>query len=194
MFFAPLLTVLFVFTAVRASALLGNLTAVVPSPKLVPLAPMGNVAAVQIPNGDTRVFFQDATGNIVIARVTQPLLSGGTYIPIESVVPAREVLPSTPIVAIAANTATWTAMRIYFLSPANVLSEFTWVPGGFSGGPSCATCLTAQGIVVANSKVLYAMANTAFNQFRVGFVSAGQPTTISEAENLAGSWGVATYV
>jgi hypothetical protein len=43
------------------------------------------------------------------------------------------------------------------------------------------------------SNVLYAMANTAFNQFRVGFVSAGQPTTISEAENLGGGWGVAAY-
>ncbi|KAJ7723063.1 hypothetical protein B0H16DRAFT_1599410 [Mycena metata] len=167
---------------------------IAPSPDIVPIAPMGDVAAVQIATGDARVFFQDSTGNIVIARVTQPLLNGGTYIAIGPVVPAREVLPSTPIVAIAANTATWTAIRIYFLSPANVLSEYTWAPGGFSGGPSCTTCLTAQGIVVESSKVLYALANTQFNQFRVGFVSAGQPATISEAENLAGSWGVATYV
>ncbi|KAJ7649221.1 hypothetical protein B0H17DRAFT_1022493 [Mycena rosella] len=155
---------------------------------------MGDVAAVQITNGDSRVLFQDSTSNIVIARVTAPFLSGGTYIGIGPVVPAREVLPSTPIVAITANTATWTAIRIYFLSPANVLSEYIWAPGGFSGGPSCTRCLTAQGIVVQSGKVLYAMANTEFNQFRVGFVNAGQPTTISEAENLGGSWGVATYV
>ncbi|KAJ7727206.1 hypothetical protein B0H16DRAFT_1331660 [Mycena metata] len=155
---------------------------------------MGAVAAVQIPNGDGRVFFQNSIGNIVMGRVTQPLLDGGTFTEIGGVVPANEVLPSTPIVAIAANTATWTAIRIYFLSPKNVLSEYTWAPGGFSGGPSCTTCLTAQNIVVKSSNVLYAMANTAFDQFRVGFVSAAQPATISEAENLSGSWGVAAYV
>ncbi|KAJ7897726.1 hypothetical protein B0H14DRAFT_3124610 [Mycena olivaceomarginata] len=58
----------------------------------------------------------------------------------------------------------------------------------------CIKCLTTQGINVQNgSNVLYAMANTAFNQFRVGFVSAGQPTTVSEAENIGGGWGVAAY-
>ncbi|KAJ7115741.1 hypothetical protein C8R44DRAFT_739489 [Mycena epipterygia] len=54
----------------------------------------------------------------------------------------------------------------------------------FMGGPSCTTCLTTQG----SSDVLYAMANPAFNQFRVGFMSAGQPTTLSEAENFGAGW------
>jgi hypothetical protein len=40
------------------------------------------------------------------------------------------------------------------------------------GGPSRTACLTMQGIVASStSQVLYAMANTALNQFRVGFVS-----------------------
>ncbi|KAJ7876904.1 hypothetical protein B0H14DRAFT_3859080 [Mycena olivaceomarginata] len=174
MFFTPLrvLTVLYVFTAVRASALLGNPRAVEPSPDIVRIAPMGNVAAVQITTGDTRIFYQDSTGAIDIGGITAPLLSGGTAKANTPFIPASEI-------------------RIYFLSPENVLSEYIWTPsGGFTGGPSCTRCLTAQGIVVQNgSQVLYAMANTAFNQFRVGFVSAGQPTTISEAENLGGGWG-----
>ncbi|KAF7351997.1 hypothetical protein MVEN_01161900 [Mycena venus] len=195
MFFIQLFTVLYVLTAVRASALLGSSTAVVPSPNLVPVAPLGNVAAVQITTGDTRVYFQDSTGGIVQGRVTEPFLSGGTYTGSAPLIPASEVLPYTPIAAITANTATYTGIRIYFLSRENVLSEYIWTPtAGYSGGPNCTACLTTQGIVVQNgSEVLYAMANTAFNQFRVGFVSAGQPTTISEAENLGGGWGVAAY-
>ncbi|KAF7351998.1 hypothetical protein MVEN_01162000 [Mycena venus] len=191
MFFIQLLTVLYMFTAVRASTRLGNSTAVVPSPNLVPIAHMGNVASVQITTGDTRIFFQDSTGAITSGRITAPILGGGTYAPIRAFIPASEVLPNTPIVTITANTATYTGIRVYFFSPENVLSEYIWAPTtGFSGGPSCTKCLTAQGIVVQNgSEVLYAMVNTAFNQFRVGFVSAGQPATISEAENLGGGWG-----
>ncbi|KAJ7458238.1 hypothetical protein FB451DRAFT_1182980 [Mycena latifolia] len=195
MFLTQLLTVLYVFTAVRASALLGNSTAVVPSPNLVPIAPMGNVASVQVTTGDTRIFYQDSTGAINIGGVTAPFLSGGKTGPNTPLVPASQVLPNTPIAAITANTATYTGVRIYFFSRENVLSEYIWTPTtGWIGGPSCTNCVTAQGIVVQNgSEVLYAMANTAFNQFRVGFISAGQPATISEAENLGGGWGVAAW-
>ncbi|KAJ7736241.1 hypothetical protein DFH07DRAFT_698404, partial [Mycena maculata] len=121
----------------------------------------GNVAAVQITTGDTRIYFQDSTGAINDGRVTSPLLSGGTYTGNAPLIPASEVLPYTPIVAITANTATYTGIRIYFLSPENVLSEYIWAPTvGYIGGPSCTECLTAQGIVVENgSPVLYAMAN-----------------------------------
>ncbi|KAF7351995.1 hypothetical protein MVEN_01161700 [Mycena venus] len=195
MFFTQLFTVLYVFTAVRASGLPGNSTAVVPSPNLVPVAPLGNVASVQNTQGDTRLYFQDSTGAIVQGRVTKPFLSGGTYLGSAPLIPASEVLPNTPIAAITANTATYTAIRIYFLSRENVLSEYMWTStAGFTGGPTCTKCLTTQGIVVQNgSEVLYAMANTAFNQFRVGFISAGQPATISEVENLGSGWGVAAY-
>ncbi|KAJ7437004.1 hypothetical protein FB451DRAFT_1406535 [Mycena latifolia] len=195
MFFTRLFTVLYVFTAVRASALLGNSTAVVPSPNLVPIAPMGNVASVQVTTGDTRIFYQDSTGAINIGGVTAPFLSGGAAKANTPFIPAGEVLPYTPIAAITANTATYTGIRIYFFSRENVLSEYIWAPNvGFTGGPTCTKCLTAQGIVAQKgSEVLYAMANPAFNQFRVGFISAGQPATISEAENLGGGWGVAAW-
>jgi hypothetical protein len=36
------------------------------------------------------------------------------------------------------------------------------------------------------------MANAAFNQFRVGFISPGQPSTVSEAENVGAGWQVST--
>ncbi|KAJ6458262.1 hypothetical protein C8R45DRAFT_1221650, partial [Mycena sanguinolenta] len=197
MFLTQLLTVLYVFTAVCASAQLGNSTEAVPSPNLVPIAPMGNVASVQITTGATRIFYQVSTGAIDIGGVTAPFLSGGTGTASANtlLVPASEVLPFTPIAAITANTATYTAVRIYFFSRENVLSEYIWAPTtGWTGGPSCTKCITAQGIVVQNgSEVLYAMANTAFNQFRVGFISAGQPATISEAENLGSGWGVAAW-
>ncbi|KAJ7206271.1 hypothetical protein GGX14DRAFT_457503 [Mycena pura] len=197
MFFTQLLTALYVFAAVRANPLLGNSSAVVPSPDLVPIGPIGNVAAVQIATGNTFIFYQNSTGEIVLRRVTAPFLSGGTDKAEDFAVPASEVLPYTPIVAITANTAaTYTGIRLYFFSRENVLSEYTWAPSpvGWIGGPSCTSCLTAQGIVVKDgSQVLYALANPAFNQFRVGFVSAGQPGTISEAENLGGGWGVAPW-
>jgi len=200
MFFTQLLSVLSVFIAVRASALPGNSTAVVPSPDIFPIAPMGNVEAVQVTTGDTRFFFQDSTGAIIIGGSSAPFISGGRNGGNSLLVPANEVLPRTPIVAITANTATYTGLRLYFLSPTNVLSEYIYPAtiaqntGGFMGGPSCTACLTAQGLVAtSNTQVLYAMANTAFNQFRVGFVSAGQPSTVSEAANLGSGWQVATF-
>ncbi|KAJ7077618.1 hypothetical protein C8R44DRAFT_628414 [Mycena epipterygia] len=160
---------------------------------------MGNIAAVQVPNGDTRLFSQDSTGAILEWGVTGPFttgLNGGSSI----LVPANEVLPYTPIAAVAVGNPGYAGVRLYFLSPEHVLSEYIWpttIPqnrNGFMGGPSCTTCLTTQGIVASSSSdVLYAMANPAFNQFRVGFTSAGQPTTLSEAENFGAGWQVNTY-
>ncbi|KAF8193556.1 hypothetical protein K438DRAFT_1761710 [Mycena galopus ATCC 62051] len=183
MFFIQLLTVLYVFTAVRTNTLRRNLTAVVPFPDLVPIAPKGNVAAVQITTGDTRIYYRDSTGTILQGVVTAPFLSGGKAMQGTPFIPASQVLLNTPIVAITANTATYTVIRIYFFFPEHVLSEYIWTTVvGCSGGPNCASCITTQGIVVQNgSNVLYAMANTAFNQFRVVFVSAGQPTTIRKS-------------
>ncbi|KAJ7728387.1 hypothetical protein B0H16DRAFT_1330984 [Mycena metata] len=159
---------------------------------------MGDIVAIQAGNGDTRLFFQDSTGDILEWGVTGVFTTGhneGSSV----LVPANEVLPHTPIVAITANTAAYTAVRLYFLSPDYILSEYIWPTTiatsriGFMGGPSCTACLTAQGIVASSSEVLYAMANAAFNQFRVGFISPGEPTTLSEAENLGSGWQVATY-
>jgi hypothetical protein len=72
---------------------------------------MGNVAAVQITTGDTRIFYQDSTGAIDIGGITAPLLSGGTAKANTPFIPASEVLPYTPIAAIGANTATYTGVR-----------------------------------------------------------------------------------
>ncbi|KAJ7508258.1 hypothetical protein B0H11DRAFT_21334 [Mycena galericulata] len=149
-------------------------------------------------SGDTRLFFQDSTGAI-LEWDESGLFTTGKNVGSSVLVPANEVLPYSPIVAITANTATYTGVRLYFLSPDYILSEYIWPTtiatntNGFMGGPSCTTCLTTQGIVASSSEVLYAMTNTAFNQFRVGFISTGEPTTLSEAENLGAGWQVVTY-
>ncbi|KAJ7875194.1 hypothetical protein B0H13DRAFT_2037351 [Mycena leptocephala] len=156
---------------------------------------MGNVAAVQLSaSADTRIFFQDSTGAIIEGGVT-----AGKNIGNNLLVPANQVLPHTPIFAINAPTAASYMIRLYFFSPENVLSEYIYPTtiaqntNGFMGGPSCTVCLTTQGIVGSStSQVLYAMANPAFTQFRVGFISAGQPTTVSEATNVGGGWQVST--
>ncbi|KAJ6622041.1 hypothetical protein B0H10DRAFT_2214651 [Mycena sp. CBHHK59/15] len=184
MFFTKLFTVFPIFTAVIAGAFPSNLTVGAPSPNLVSIAPMGNIATVQTTSGDTRLFFQDSTGAILEWNLSGPFTTGKN------------------VGHIAVGNPTYTGVRLYFLSPSYVLSEYIWPTtisvntNGFMGGPSCTTCLTTQGIVVSSStgsKVLYAMANPAFNQFRVGFVSAGQPTTLSETENFCAGWQVNTY-
>lgn len=85
-------------------------------------------------------------------------------------------------------------MRVYFLSPSNILSEyyFTIATGAFRGGPSCTECLTASGFVaVPGSQVFYAMED-ADGIVRVGFASAGAPAgTLSEAILIPGNrWQV----
>ncbi|KAJ7840848.1 hypothetical protein B0H14DRAFT_2784215 [Mycena olivaceomarginata] len=189
MFFTQLLTVLYMFHSRTRQSPVRKLDGGFTFSKPRPHRPSGNVAAAQITTGDTRIYYQDSTGAIVQGVITAPFLSGGKATAPAGVlhIPASEVLLYTPIVAITANTATYTGIRVYFLSPEHVLSEYIWAPAtGFIGGPSCIKCLTTQGIKVQNgSNVLYAMANTAFNQFRVGFVR--------EAENLGGGWGVAAY-
>ena len=80
------------------------------------------------------------------------------------------------------------------MSPAQVLSEYIWTDAlGWRGGPSCTVCITADTFSVQpNSKVLYAMGNNAVGNtasLRVGFVSAGAPTTLSEVDfTPAGGW------
>jgi len=75
-----------------------------------------------------------------------------------------------------------------------VLSEYIWTNAvGWSGGSSCAECLTSSGFVAAaGSEVLYAMGNPATAELRVGFISAGAPGTISEAgHTVGGEWQLA---
>ena len=80
-------------------------------------------------------------------------------------------------------------IHVYFLSPANVLSEYIW-NAGWQGGPSCTQCLTASNFVAAaGSQILYAMGNPDTAELRVGFVSAGAPTTLTEAvHDVGGEW------
>lgn len=63
---------------------------------------MDNVAAVQdaAGSGNTALFYQDLTGNIMRYMVTGPFNTGHTHPPgVGTLVPAAEALPNTPIAA-----------------------------------------------------------------------------------------------
>ncbi|KAJ7711098.1 hypothetical protein B0H14DRAFT_3172251, partial [Mycena olivaceomarginata] len=92
MFFATLFTVLPICTAVIAGA---SLDTGIPSPNLVMMAPMRNIATVQTTSGDTdtRLFFQDSTGAILEWNLSGPFTTGKN-VGHSILVPANEVLPS----------------------------------------------------------------------------------------------------
>ncbi|KAE9404320.1 hypothetical protein BT96DRAFT_916886 [Gymnopus androsaceus JB14] len=156
---------------------------------------VGNVAAVQGNtgvNGDTRIYFQSLDNTISQGIVQYPPLSQPHTSSFITLVPANEVLAGTPIAAVTVNGTALQEIHVFFLSPANVLSEYYWTNArGFRGGPSCSECLTAQGFVASSTKLLYAMGDPVTAAIRLGFVSAGAPNGLSEAEFTAATgWTV----
>ncbi|KAF8205948.1 hypothetical protein K438DRAFT_1963733 [Mycena galopus ATCC 62051] len=104
-------------------------------------------------------------------------------------VPAGEVVLGMPIAAIVSTTTTFNRIRLYFVSPFNILSEYIFDIGtGWHGGPSCVDCITVEDFVVnPGNHVLYAMWNTVPTPENpitiwVGFTSAGAPDGLTEAE------------
>ncbi len=85
-------------------------------------------------------------------------------------------------------------MHVYFFSRENVLSEYIWSSGAFHGGASCAVCVTSEGFVATGGSFLYALENPSKPSLRVGFVSAGSPNTVSEAESADnGRWQLSVF-
>ena len=70
---------------------------------IIPIAPVGNVAGVQsiLLDGDTRLYYQDASGRLVVAGVTAPFTAPGstTTFPPAEFATAAELLWGTPIAA-----------------------------------------------------------------------------------------------
>ncbi|KAJ7892413.1 hypothetical protein B0H13DRAFT_1625594, partial [Mycena leptocephala] len=145
----------------------------------------GNVAAVQATNGDTRLYSQNSNNTIQEIGVSSPFNGGGHSFGPDSLVPGAEALGGTPIAAAIVNGTGFQEIHFFFVSPTNILSEYIWADA-WRGGPSCTDCITRSGFVVQpGNKVLYAVANDAAGSpatLRVGFVSAGAPGTISEAD------------
>ncbi|KAE9408954.1 hypothetical protein BT96DRAFT_970411 [Gymnopus androsaceus JB14] len=136
-----------------------------------------NMGAVSLSDGNTRVYYQDATNGTII----QLVISNDFEI-----VPADEVRQNSPI-------------AVSLLSNAAGFEQYIWeaeVTGGFQGGPTCTDCVTNKGFVgAAGSQMLYALATSGTSPpvIRYGFVlDSGDSNTISEAINTGSGWTVAT--
>ncbi|KAJ3897668.1 hypothetical protein F5879DRAFT_995696 [Lentinula edodes] len=156
------------------------------------------MGAVQIPDGGTRVYYQEDSGSIIEMVITNAFTMSGVYKESTVLVPASQVRSNSPVAVSlpVADGDTFLQVHTFFFSPENVLSQYYWDSVlGIQGGANCLTCVTSEGFVgVAGSQMLYAIASSATSPptLRVGFVSAGSPNTISEAVNTGGAWSVAS--
>ncbi|KAL0572065.1 hypothetical protein V5O48_009883 [Marasmius crinis-equi] len=164
------------------------------SPSIFPIAYHGAAAAVQAiqENSDTRIYYQH-TDNSIHQIAVNGLFTTGRVFADDQFVPPEEVLEGTPIVATSFGD-TWQEIHFFFFSPGNILSEYIWKANvGFHGGPNCSECITVNQFgVQPGSKVLYVMGNPGAHGLRVGFVSAGSPSTITEAVTNGSGWQLAT--
>ncbi|KAJ3787906.1 hypothetical protein GGU11DRAFT_760537 [Lentinula aff. detonsa] len=155
------------------------------------------MGSIQLPNGDTRLYYQDRNNGSIIEVVISNAFTIGVYETSLVLVPSSQVRSNSPVaVSLVADGDTFLQVHTFFFSPENVLSQYYWETGvGIQGGADCLTCVTSKGFVgVAGSQMLYAMASSATSPptLRVGFVSAGSPNTISEAVNTGSGWSVAS--
>ncbi|KAJ7101948.1 hypothetical protein C8R44DRAFT_641048, partial [Mycena epipterygia] len=75
------------------------------APEIVPLSAIGNVAAVQGTDGDTRLYFQESDNSIQETAVSSPFNGGGHFSATIGLVPGNEALGGTPIAAVHLNGA-----------------------------------------------------------------------------------------
>ncbi|THU98590.1 hypothetical protein K435DRAFT_526350 [Dendrothele bispora CBS 962.96] len=161
---------------------------------LIPVSPVGPIAALQF-NGDTRIYYQDSVLGGIMSLAVSNAFTTGHLIALQQIVPANEIMFGSPIALVnlpgTSSSDPFPEIHIFFVSPANILSSYIWRDsiGRFIGGSSCTECITQSGFVVQpNTKVLYALALGSGSSLilRVGFVSAGAPSTISEAVSVGG--------
>ncbi|KAJ7861170.1 hypothetical protein B0H13DRAFT_2355236 [Mycena leptocephala] len=174
--------------------------ATVSAPEIRLISTASSASAVQNHTGDTRVYYQNTNDKSIHEIAVLGTFSSGTFEAEGSLIPANEVLFGTPIVAVSANPdgpELFQDIHVFFVSPTNILSSYVWQSStGWLGGSSCAPCITSSTFgVQAGSKLLYAMANGAAGSpalLRVGFVSAGATSTLSEATfTAAAGWRLA---
>ena len=84
--------------------------------------------------------------------------------------------------------------HVFYYAPDNLLSEYYWSSStGWQGGPDCTVCIQTAGFFRVNgSQTLYTFVDPDEN-LRVGFISTGNPQTLSEAigKTTNGGWSVA---
>ncbi|KAJ3730943.1 hypothetical protein DFJ43DRAFT_1189649 [Lentinula guzmanii] len=173
-------------------AIASNLTA----NAIVPISGT-NMGAVALPDGNTRVYYQDSNNGSIIQLVISNALTEGGYRSSNVWVPPSEVRYNTPVAAslVQSTNDDSDQIHVFFFSPDNILSEYYWKGDGHQGGPDCSDCVTGSGYVgVEGSQMLYALASSATSPptLRVGFISAGSPNTITEAVKTTGGWSLAS--
>ncbi|KAJ7243540.1 hypothetical protein C8J57DRAFT_1726018 [Mycena rebaudengoi] len=142
-----------------------------------PLTFVGNVAAVATnAAGSTRIYYQNPDNSIQESIINGPFVVG-TFAASTLLVPADEVLCGTPIVATTIGNNGF-PIRVFF-------------PLHF-GQPSQVVPVYAYSLKM----LLYALADStpgSSHPLRVGFVSAGQPGTLTEADYIPGKgWQLAS--
>ncbi|KAJ3743948.1 hypothetical protein DFH05DRAFT_1399005 [Lentinula detonsa] len=172
-------------------AIASNLTA----NAIVPISGT-NMGAVELPDGNTRVYYQDGNNGSIIQLIISNALTEGGYRFSNVWVPPSEVRYNTPVaVSLVQSDDTFQQIHVFFFSPDNILSEYYWKGDGPTGGPDCSDCVTGSGFVgVEGSQMLYALASSATSPptLRVGFISTGSPNTITEAVKTTGGWSLAS--
>ncbi|KIK57543.1 hypothetical protein GYMLUDRAFT_172673 [Collybiopsis luxurians FD-317 M1] len=158
------------------------------------------MAAVAVSTGAAAIYYQNSTtGDITGVGVTNAFTEGGQVWTFAPLVPSSEVRSNSPIASAALTSGTINVeTHLVFVSPQNVLSEYIYkqATNEWQGGPTCNTCITSEGFaVVPDSEMLYVLVTEASAgatpTWRIGFISAGAPGTISEAVNTGNGWSVA---
>ncbi|KAF8060841.1 hypothetical protein FPV67DRAFT_1673676 [Lyophyllum atratum] len=178
-----------IFLTFALATAMGGVLAV---PRIVPFDTKADIAIVQDPigNGDSRIYYQPASGTITEYSLSGNFDNGKTKGtgPL-AIVPAAQALQGTPIEAVVFKG--YQEVHFFFLSPDGILSEYYYSPKtSWRGGPNCAECVTALRIKVGN-RALSATVNPVDNVIAVAFVSAAAPNTLSEAIKRNGRWAVA---
>ncbi|KAJ6478270.1 hypothetical protein C8R45DRAFT_1006920, partial [Mycena sanguinolenta] len=141
--------------------------------------------AMQLQNGDTRIYYQGADGAIYHTGGVGSAVSGARYRQGVLLVPAEKVRFNTPLAVTA--WSGFSETRLYFIDQNNQVRELCdgrmgkFVPGGFDNMHYKAA---------PNSGFLYALSNS-HGDIRVGFQSADAPGVITEAAIAGGNWASA---
>jgi len=163
----------------------------------VPVTPLGGVAAVDLGSGISQLYYQNSADGIIYAYGVQggPFVTGSTFFAGVPLIPADQVLSGSPIIAVTMTIAGVQQVHVFFISPTLVLSEWVFLSNaGWFAGINCPICITNSGFVVESgtAMLLYVLDDATTGAIRVGFISAGDPGTLSEASNPGtGIWKAA---
>ncbi|KAF7340665.1 hypothetical protein MSAN_02138500 [Mycena sanguinolenta] len=142
-------------------------------------------AAMQLDNGDTRIYYQGADGAIYRTSGKGSAVAGAKYSQGVVLVPADKVRVNTPLAVTA--WGGFNEIRLYYIDRTNQIRELCY---GFAGDNVPGALDSKNYKAAPNSGLLYAFSTAQGG--RVGFQSADAPGVITEAQILqGGSWATA---